>query len=93
MTNNPVKKTDNHENIVINFNEGHNQLGIYFIGLSGNLIIDNIRLTKDSGLINFVLNGDFQMCNVVGQFSTFKNKIPGWSAPTILIGKSPHGNN
>lgn len=51
----------NQERVNLTFNDGPNQLGIYFIGLASNLIIDHISLTKDGKSINYVLNGDFQL--------------------------------
>lgn len=51
--------TTTHESVSLSFNEGPNQLGIYFIGLSGSLMIDNVKLTKDGKSINYILNGDF----------------------------------
>jgi hypothetical protein len=43
----------------LTFSEGTNQLGLYFLGLSGTLAFDNLVLTKDGKSINYILNGDF----------------------------------
>lgn len=51
-------------------------------------MLDNIAIRKGSSSINYVLNGDFQMCQLAPgeQLRVFSGKIPGWNAPQITIG-------
>lgn len=81
-----------HERAALVFNEGPNILGLYFIASSGNLLIDNVQITKDGKSINFVLNGDFELCPLNGQNRIFTDKIPGWTAPKIQLTKSAGSN-
>lgn len=52
-----------------------------------------MQITKDAKSINFVLNGDFELCSLPnGQNRVFTDKIAGWTAPKIQISR-PAGSN
>lgn len=51
-----------------------------------------MQITKDAKSINFVLNGDFELCSVNEQNRVFSDKIAGWTAPKIQISKSTGSN-
>lgn len=76
----------------LSFNEGPNILGLYFIATAGSLLVDNVQITKDGKSINFVLNGDFELCPLNGQKRVFSDKIPGWTAPKIQISRAGGSN-
>ena len=52
------------------------------------MVLDNIIFRKGNSSINYVLNGDFEMCQLAPgeQSRVFYGKIPGWTAPQIIIG-------
>lgn len=56
--------------------------------MSGTMVLDNLTIRKGSSSINYVLNGDFEMCQLATgeQSRVFSGKIPGWNAPQITIG-------
>ena len=77
------------------FDDGSNKLGLYFVGLSGVLMIDNISITKGESSINYVLNGDFEMNKLAPgeQVRVFLGKIPGWTAPQISLRRTASGGS
>jgi hypothetical protein len=95
LTQSPNSPAWHHETTSLTFTEGPNQLGLYFLGLSGSLVLDNIAIRKGSSSINYVLNGDFEMCQLADgeQLHVFSGKIAGWSAPQITIRKVVGGGS
>lgn len=51
--------TQHHARRGIDFSEGMNQLTFFFIGLKGEITIDNVAITKPPKTINLLANGDF----------------------------------
>jgi hypothetical protein len=81
-------ETLHHEAITIDFKEGINMINFFFIGMKGEVTIDNVAIIKPPKTINFLVNGDFEMPSL-GQsnFSVFQAKIPGWKSSKIGVAK------
>lgn len=68
-----AKDKVHHEKVSIDFAEGPNILSFFYVGLKGEMMIDNVVITQPPKKINLLINGDFELPklqqNAVATFS------------------------
>ena len=56
-----VKDKVHHETVSIDFVEGPNILSFFYVGLKGEMMIDNVVITQPPKKINLLINGNFEL--------------------------------
>ena len=54
-----AKNTVRHANVSIDFVEGANMLSFFYVGLKGEITIDNVKITQPPKKVNLLVNGNF----------------------------------